>query len=763
MSATFRRTLAWAFIAMLATYLLFFGGAWLGLYLTDLRIVTVTAAGGLLVAWAVIAARNPAWRPRSVLLPAILASLASLAISTVFSRYPRISLEYLGYAVVLAALYLLLVRLLAEPFFRQRIVALASALFMVVVAGYVFLVVRHWLDWWAATHVLAVPPLRPDYESLTYGTPSTVLTVAAMLAVPAMASALRPRRFGGALAVVVLGLVGVIALLTGSRAGWLAMAIAAAATAIAAFVDRDARARILGVVRESRFRRLIPVVIVLALGTAVVFGPTIIRRASSGGEENRLVFVRIALELFAESPVVGTGPGSWVIERLPLTQPDEPDEYIPHAHNVYAQTLGELGLVGAAAGLLLAVLLLRLCWRAIRSDDQTRRTWGSLSFAALVYFAAHQLLDFYPNMPAVLFAAAFPVAFLDAREPESSTSLPRGIRLPTTLPRLVELGAAIVVAVALAGLLLQEVPALAHDEAVDKANNGDWQAALGPATTAADEDPAISPYLFTAGLAAAWTGDHATAAQDLHFVAERDDFPEAWIDLAAEQAQLGLKDQAFESIVAALRLGRQRPVIAMPAGDLALRLGHTALAVDAFAAAVAAVPSLAGDTWWDSQPDRAAIWPAIVARADDLAAPSARWELALMHGDVAGAQTLASATDDPSYTADIIAAWSGDSATLDQLLSACDANPTALVQLLWCSRLADHAGQADSAGRYRFIANVQSPGIYRAAHELRVDLDPPTVFPILEGGASIAWGTYTYRRVTAWDVLAPGLIRLGFE
>ena len=68
MSASFGRRLAWAGLAMLATFVLFFGGAWLGLYLTDLRIVTVAAAGVLLAAWAVVAWRNPMWRPRSVLL-----------------------------------------------------------------------------------------------------------------------------------------------------------------------------------------------------------------------------------------------------------------------------------------------------------------------------------------------------------------------------------------------------------------------------------------------------------------------------------------------------------------------------------------------------------------------------------------------------------------------------------------------------------------------------------------------------------------------
>jgi len=764
MSASLGRLLAWAVIAALAVFVLFFGGAWLGLYLTDLRIFTVATAGCLLGAWAVVAWRNAAWRPRSVLLPAMLTCLASLAISATFSRYPRISVEYLGYAVLLAALYLLLVRLLADPFYRPRIVSLAAVLFAVVVVAYTFFVVRDWLDWWSATRVLAVPPLRPNYESLTYGTPSTVLTVAAMLAVPTIATVIRARRLGVAVAFAVVMLVGLISVLTGSRAGWVAMGIAGAVTIVVAIVDRETRATLLAL-STPRVRRLVAVVAVFGVVLAVALGPAILRRVAGGGEENRIVFSRIALELFTESPVVGTGPGSWVIERLPHTQPDDPDEYIPHAHDVYAQTLGELGLVGGAAGLFLAASLALLCWRAIRSGDPTRRLWGWLTFTALVYFAAHQIFDFYPNMPAVLFTAAIPVAYLDALTAGEASSSKWPIRI-STLPHSAELAGVMLVLVSIAGLLLQEVPSTAHDEAVELANDGNWAAALAPALVAAREDPAVSPYRFTAGLADAWSGDASAAATEFKVVAERDDFPEAWLNLAAEQAQLGENDQALASLRSALRLGRQRPVIAMPAGDLALRLGDTDLAIDAFSAALASTPSLAGDTWWTTDPTPAQLWPTILQRANSIIAPAARWELALMHGDVEGAKANEGASYDPydpNFTLDVIAAWAGDTAALRTLLNRCDATPTALTEIVWCARLADRAGDKEAGSRYRLIANIQAPGIYRAAHELRVDRSPPTVFPILEGGASIAWGTYTYRRVTAWDVLAPGLIRLGFE
>src|SRR5262249_16559412 len=177
---------------------------------------------------------------------------------------------------------------------------------------------------------------------------------------------------------------------------------------------------------------------------------------------------------------------------------------------------------------------------------------------------------------------------------------------------------------------------------VNLANGGDWARALGPATQAADDDPAISPYQFTAGLAEAWAGNHDAAVARLKIVAERDDFPEAWLGPPPEQAALRPEGVAPASLGSAVRVGFQRPAISMPAGDLALRLGDKDMAVEAFADALSVTPSLAGDSWWTSDPARAAVWPDTLRQAsakiaiEDTAgsfAPPTLWELALMHGD----------------------------------------------------------------------------------------------------------------------------------
>jgi O-antigen ligase/tetratricopeptide (TPR) repeat protein len=751
------RLLAWLGLALLAAFVVFLGGAGPGTVYADRRMVVAIATAILLGTWAFLAWRDASWRPRSVLAPLIAVGLVSLAISTLFSRDLRVSAEYLAFAVVLAALYLLLVQLFARPFFRVRLFALASMLFLIISVAYVVAVVIRWVIWWNAVGGVRIPPLRPEFESLTFGNPSHVLMMVALLAVPAAAGVSWATRRGAVWVVTVLGLAAVVALLSGSRAGWLALAIAGVfgLALIAVLVGPALRSflRTSPVVATRRFRLAVVGCAAVLLVPAAVLAPAILRRASEGGEDLRLSYVTIALRMFQESPIVGTGLGTWVVQRIAYTLPPETDYYIPHAHNVYAQTLAEQGIVGAIAGLIVIAGLTWLVRDAIRSDG-TRRQVGIATAIGLVYFAAHQALDFNVNLPSVLIALALPIAYLDST---STRSLPvaRDLRLPGLAARGFGAALALATAFAVGGLTWQELPALDNDRAISLANEGDWAAALAPATSAAATDPDIMSFAFTAALAEARAGNHLEAARLFRQVAEHNDLPEAWLNLAAEDYATGNVGAVEGSLAEAMRLGYQRPAVAMPAGDLALRIGADDLAIDAFTAAVVVSPALLADPWWEADAARAALRSSVAQAA---MRSGGGWELALMSGDIETAKRLAG----DESTKLFIAAWSGEDAARDQLVAKCRAEPLDILRLLLCARAEGRVGNLEAANEFRYIADAQIGGAYSVAAELRV-ATRELVGRTLEGNPAIFWGTFTYRRPSPWDMLVPSVIHLTLE
>jgi O-antigen ligase len=81
--------------------------------------------------------------------------------------------------------------------------------------------------------------------------------------------------------------------------------------------------------------------------------------------EGRIIGIELGMELFAHNPLIGVGPGAW---RPATGSPIE-------SHNLYAQLLGEMGLLGA---LTFAAVLVGF-WvniRAIRRAYRDRPEWG---------------------------------------------------------------------------------------------------------------------------------------------------------------------------------------------------------------------------------------------------------------------------------------------------------------------------------------------------------------------------------------------------
>lgn len=757
--------LAWIAIVLLTAYLVFVGGAWLGPYVLELRVTSVILAATVFAIWAAVARRRPEWRPRSAMLPAIGACLASLAISTAFSRVPRVSAEYLGYGVLLAGLYLLLVRLMADPFFRARLIQLATVFFLLIAGAYISVVFYLWMSWWGLIGHLAAPPMRPQFASLAWGNPSAVLTMVVLLAVPTAARFASWSRRGVAFFAAIALITAVVAFISASRSGWLGLGVAGVVGAIAFVVDPVRRARVFKAIDAKRgqpgsWRRLAGLAIGggLVIALAVAIGPFVLTRLAGGGEDARASFYIAALRIFASSPIVGSGPGTWVIQRAAYTTADQYDQYIPHAHDVPLQTLAEQGLVGAVAGIVLIVNLGWLIRSGARSGDESLRGWAWLTGLGLLYLGVHDLLDFYPNMLAVLFAGALPVAYLDAAAQRGPSRYAEAI--PVRLRRAAAMLAGAGVAIALIAGVGWEVPTSQLNAAVAAADGGRWADAIEPARAAVEGEPGVDVAQLTLGLAAAHVADHLTATAAFRTVADRDDLPEAWLDLAAQEVDLGRRDEAEADLDRALRLGIQRVEVSVPAGGLALDIGNEPLALSAFAAAVGGQPTLAGDPWWNlGGARRTALLEMVIDRVI-VERPGIAWQVALSAGDLTRARSLVPTANRPDLAADVVGSWSGDRLDRDRLLARCSSEPLDVDLILWCARVEDRSGDTAAADNFREEAEIVQSGSSVSSLNLRI-----TEGPLAGSGpeAAYIWPVFTYRVWGPKDLLVPALLHLRFE
>lgn len=737
---------------MLLFYAIVIGGGWLGLYSGPIRIINlVVTAVGLLV-WMLVAARRPEWRPHTAIWPALLAPLGAFILSTASSDYRRLGLEFVAYAVLLLALYLLLVRIMALPYTRARIGGLVAAIALVMGAGYVIWSVMFWVEWWGLLGELRLPPFRPTHLGMTWGSPSVVLTVQLLMTVAAIGGLGLATRGARITVTVLVVLLAAVAIISGSRSGWLS--IGGAIVIVALLMLLASRGRIVDEIVHSRWFRvaIVPGAIVLGL-IAVVFGPSMIARFGAYGDGGRPTYWATALRMFEDAPVLGQGPGTWMVRRVAYTEAGELDLYQPHAHNQYLQTGAEFGIIGLIAGGAAVLIIAWLLARAVRGADPMRRRWAWASVFGLVYLALNVVVDVH-TIPTVALLVGIPIAALDATSdrsigmPAALGSLVRPLRGAATVLLFIACGVAVVY------LARNEGTSLTHHAALLAASEGDWQAAMGPALDAAEADPDIGAYQMTAALALAAEEEWEAAQAAYQRVIELDDLPTAWLGLAQAQAALDRPRAEVEaSLDEALRLGEQQAALAFAAGEIADEVGSPRRADAAYARALTLVPSLAADPEWRERlgDDRfAGVVDAAIAID-----PSAAWDIALMADDLARARSLAAELPDADFKQRFIDAWDGDADALADVYRTTETTPEDASRLALAARVAARLGDDDAAAKYRRLARLgphYGPATVNAGYGERDLLDDGPL-----GTSTYYYGTYSYRRAVPIDLLPPGL------
>ena len=243
-------------------------------------------------------------------------------------------------------------------------------------------------------------------------------------------------------------------------------------------------------------------------------------RLFSLSNNGRTVLWRAAWNEFRAHPVAGGGAGSfqrwWYAHRTSGYQ-------VQDAHNLYAQTLGELGIIG---GVLLGLFLALPLAAAVRA----RRTpLAAAALGAYVAYLVHCIVDWDWQMPAVTLLGLFAAAAIVVAGRGQRVDSPAPLRTPARAAIAVLAGVAAVVAfVGLIGNL-----ALARAE--QALPNGQDRVVLAQAKKAHRWAPWSTQALRDLGEAKLVTGDRQGGLADLRQAAADDPGDwETWFDLAFE-------------------------------------------------------------------------------------------------------------------------------------------------------------------------------------------------------------------------------------
>src|SRR3990170_148023 len=596
------RLAGWIVVLAATTYIMAVGGTYNGIASAPDRVLMQALAYGILGTWCIGAVFRPSWRPRTPLLfPVVLAS-AVYGLSALFSERPRLSLDptMAGFAVALT--YLFLSRILADSWFRRRFEPAMVTAVGLVSAAYIVQVVLEWLKWWGLVGALVVPPLRPSFVGLGFGSPNLVATFLLLLAPLAVvvvvghSSRTWPAvALGAAVAVAIF--------LTGSRGAYIGVAVALF-VAVGLAATRREFGRPLADKANLLFRRRRSVLALSAVCVLVlvVFTPVVVSRFGQGGDSLRIDLWRSAASIFVDHPLFGGGPGTWVQLKIPANPPGTSNIIVAHAHNMYIQAAAELGLVGLAALLFLVIATGRRLLGAWRSAPVPLSVETGAVIVGLSAFAGQSLVDNLVNLPFVCLLVIGVVAWVDAGMINLEASGTNNRSVDHTVSRLSAVVlpvAALVASVLVLPFVIRTDAAMFASEAGALAGKaGDWPTALADYGVATSLDPGFALHRLERASALARTGRLAEAREETLAASKDDQTAIILASLAALDQAAGDLAAANEHVRRAVTFGTNEPNVALNAGLIGEAIGDRAFALDQFANAVAWDPPLAGNAFW---------------------------------------------------------------------------------------------------------------------------------------------------------------------
>ncbi|MGZ8562985.1 MAG: O-antigen ligase family protein, partial [Candidatus Limnocylindria bacterium] len=330
-----------------------------------LHLLAAGAIGGL-----VIHASRRGELPRTRVDLPILGLVAAFALATVFAVNLGMSLRALA-AIIASALMLpvALVALRARPTWTANLVCLPVLVLAAIALGGMLGRRAAWL----VVGAPGLPPLRLLDEGTAFG--SVAVAPFILLGTWVIAGVItdRPWRRTVRSSIIALGLP--LAVLSGSRSAWVAIGVTAAVLTVPIIWRR--RRRILDAAHLSgrRLGRLAAILVGLPVLLLIV-APRLTAMSSLLYRES---LWQDTINAWSASPVTGLGPGimPWAREAaasdlsFPVSQ--------PHSHNLALGVLGDAGLVGLAAAIVLVATVL-----VVAGPWRSRTSTGRAASAALI-------------------------------------------------------------------------------------------------------------------------------------------------------------------------------------------------------------------------------------------------------------------------------------------------------------------------------------------------------------------------------------------
>ncbi len=424
--------------------------------------------------------------PRTRLDLPILLLLAAFGLATLLAQNHGLSLRSL--AAILASAAMLPVALVVLRHRPALTAMLAAVPILLLSAGTLAAMLVRRAEW-IVVGGPGLPPIRLGHEGTPFGSVAVppfvilgVLPLTFLIAEP------RVRRW------VQVGLlvVGVpLTLLSGSRSAWLAVAGAAAVLALPSIrrvrPPRQWTPRVVGLTLLGLLAGAAALAIIAPRLTAVT---SLIYRG---------YLWRDTLAAWAPHAFTGIGPGSMPWARQAAAPALSFPVRQPHSHDILLGILGDAGVVGVAAALLLLVVFVMVAgpWR-------TRTPAGRSAFAVLSGFAVSSLFEDLTFLPGFNLLLLLLVALVLA---DAGAVTWRGLRLKWPLTVGGGVAAAALVVVMLAG----DAAAVDYRFGADAASNQDWAASEAWFADAVALDPWHPSGPKSLSVAADMAGDDATA------------------------------------------------------------------------------------------------------------------------------------------------------------------------------------------------------------------------------------------------------------